>query len=231
MFKDKPVYIRDGAIALAVLVLISAVYFIFHKSAPADSSNATKLQVVPTNKDIQDAYSADSDAVFVRTDFLFSAPLSADPQLLIPTRSTAIESRIETLRAELNQTLADWQNISRTLPSNDIADPNIVARARSYADAVSGYIDELRDVVSGLTPVNSGLTQAEIDKARAEVDAAVDEAGKAGTSLGGNGAGNSGGTTGQDNGGSTSTGTSDGNTGSNTPPDYSDGSSGQTTPV
>jgi hypothetical protein len=213
MLKDKPIYVRNGAIALLVVVIVGVGYFIINASGKGRSTAPASL-VSPSPADIKQAYSLDNDAVIMKTDILFNFPQGRDPQLIIHARSTDIQVRMELLRTDITKVLDDWRTLARLASTTGIVDPNSIALARQYADAVHEYIDELRNIVSGLTPGNSGLTQAEIDADRTAVLEAVAKANDASNSVGATG-----------NTGNSGAGNSE-NSNSNTPPPTSPPSGG-----
>ena len=157
------------------------------------SNNDGSEMSVPA-KYAENAYTADAEAVTIKTDVLFSDPQTPDPKLLINTNED-IKTKINALRADITTTLNEWQALINEINSTG-ATQTPAATIKQYTDSIQEYIAELKAVTDGLTPDNSGLTPTEIVADQAVVDAAIAEADKAVATIDAGIAESSGGTSG-----------------------------------
>jgi multidrug efflux pump subunit AcrA (membrane-fusion protein) len=123
---------------------------------------------------IQDAYLKASDAVINHSDLLFNSPTSANPQLAIPTDSSAAAAQLNEDRIAINGMLDNWKKDVGLAASSTPSEALSVETENSLS-----YIQEFLTALSGeasrLTAGNSGLSQSAITADISDINAAASE--------------------------------------------------------
>ncbi|MDP4000669.1 MAG: efflux RND transporter periplasmic adaptor subunit [bacterium] len=100
------------------------------------------------------AFSIADDVVRGKTDVMFTAPQSANPQLDYRIVGHALERKVESQRVDLEKILTDWKEKNDTLES--------LASAQTNLTTISDYLNNLANLTNPLL-ANGNLTQSTID--------------------------------------------------------------------
>ncbi|MEK7514410.1 MAG: hypothetical protein AAB587_01135 [Patescibacteria group bacterium] len=103
------------------------------------------------------------------SDVFFTNPNTSSLQIKIKTKTSAVETKVEAQRTEVNKALNAWKDLIALPNANNVTVATINSILES-AETMESFIAQLSAIVDGLTPANSGLTLAQIDAYQALID-------------------------------------------------------------
>jgi hypothetical protein len=113
----------------------------------------------PLGAGVQDQM-ARASALVNRTDFMFTDPDGANPELKF--QDSLVSALINNQRQEINLLLSEWKKKTDILAIGEI-DLNESQKIKEEAEAIQEFIENLYQLVENMTPENSELSQFEID--------------------------------------------------------------------
>jgi RND family efflux transporter MFP subunit len=121
---------------------------------------------------LNDAYNKSFDALYNKTDGIFSNPLSDRPTLIPQINDSALKNDLETERPSINQELTSMKNEIDNLDSNQTNIEDILTKAIAHLENVRDYLNKLNNAMN-FVMISSTMTTTQISSFKTNLNTGI----------------------------------------------------------